>query len=36
VAVAGAGNRNLEENQRVEYDTEAGQKGPQATNIRAL
>ncbi|GAA3912646.1 cold-shock protein [Microbacterium invictum] len=35
-AIAGSGHRNLEENQRVEFDTEAGQKGPQATNIRAL
>lgn len=35
-AIAGTGHRNLEENQRVEFDTEAGQKGPQATNIRAL
>lgn len=35
-AIQGSGHRNLEENQRVEFDTEAGQKGPQATNIRAL
>src|SRR5690606_5467853 len=26
-AIAGTGHRNLEENQRVEFDTEAGQKG---------
>ena len=35
-AIAGTGHRNLEENQKVEFDTEQGQKGPQATNIRAL
>ncbi|QTV80611.1 cold-shock protein [Microbacterium sp. NIBRBAC000506063] len=35
-AIAGSGHRNLEENQRVEFDSEPGQKGPQAANIRAL
>ena len=35
-AIVGSGHRNLEENQRVEYDAEAGQKGPQAANIRPL
>ncbi|MHA7986910.1 cold-shock protein [Rathayibacter sp. CAU 1779] len=35
-AITGGGYRNLEEGQKVEFDTEAGQKGPQATNIRAL
>lgn len=34
--IEGRGHRNLEENQKVEFDTEQGQKGPQATNIRAL
>lgn len=34
--IDGRGHRNLEENQKVEFDTEQGQKGPQATNIRAL
>lgn len=31
-----AGHRNLEENQKVEFDTANGPKGPQAENIRAL
>jgi cold shock CspA family protein len=35
-AIAGSGHRNLEENQKVEYDAEQGQKGPQAANIRPL
>ncbi|GAB3804896.1 cold-shock protein [Humibacter antri] len=35
-AIQGSGYRNLEENQKVEYDVEQGAKGPQATNIRAL
>jgi CspA family cold shock protein len=34
--IAGSGYRNLEENQRVEFDVEAGQKGPQAVNVRAI
>jgi CspA family cold shock protein len=34
--IAGSGYRNLEENQRVEFDVEAGQKGPQAANVRAI
>ncbi|KAB1644887.1 cold-shock protein [Gulosibacter chungangensis] len=34
--IEGRGHRNLEENQKVEFDTEQGQKGPQATNIRGL
>ncbi|MGO1543885.1 MAG: cold-shock protein [Gulosibacter sp.] len=34
--IEGRGHRNLEENQKVEFETEQGQKGPQATNIRAL
>ena len=32
-AIAGDGYRNLEENDRVEYDVVAGQKGPQASNV---
>ena len=34
--IADTGYRNLEENQKVEFDIEQGQKGPQATNIRPL
>ena len=35
-AVAGTGYRSLDENQRVEFDSEQGQKGPQAVNVRAI
>ncbi|MDI6105855.1 cold-shock protein [Actinoplanes sp. NEAU-A12] len=35
-AIAADGFRNLEENQRVEFDVTQGQKGPQAANIRPL
>jgi CspA family cold shock protein len=36
-AIAGdSGYKNLQENQRVEFDTVAGQKGPQAENVRAV
>lgn len=31
-----AGSRNLEENQKVEFETTSGPKGLQAENIRAL
>jgi cold shock protein len=34
--IQGNGYRTLEENQKVEFDVEQGQKGLQATNIRAL
>ena len=32
----GRGYRSLDENQRVEFDSEVGQKGPQAVNVRAI
>jgi CspA family cold shock protein len=35
-AIAGSGYRSLEENQSVEFDVTQGDKGPQATNVRAL
>ena len=33
-AIQGNGYRNLEENQKVEYDLGQGPKGPQASNVR--
>jgi cold shock protein len=35
-AIQGSGYRNLEENQRVEFDVTQGQKGPQASNVRPV
>jgi CspA family cold shock protein len=35
-AIASDGYRTLEENQRVEFDIEQGQKGLQAANIRPI
>jgi cold shock protein len=35
-AIQGEGYRNLEENQKVEYDVSSGQKGPQANNVRPV
>lgn len=35
-AISGSGYRSLDENQRVEFDVTAGQKGPQADNVRAI
>lgn len=35
-AISGDGYRNLEDNQKVEYDVTQGQKGPQASNVRVV
>ena len=35
-AIMSNGYRTLAENQRVEFDTTQGQKGPQAENVRPL
>ena len=35
-AIKGTGYKNLEENQRVEFEVTQGQKGPQATNVRPV
>jgi cold shock protein len=35
-AIQGTGYRNLEENQRVEFEVTQGQKGPQAANVRPV
>ena len=35
-AIEGSGYRELFEGQRVEFESSAGQKGPQATKVRAL
>ena len=35
-AIEGTGYRNLEEGQRVEFETTQGQKGPQASQVRAV
>jgi CspA family cold shock protein len=35
-AIVGFGHRNLEENQKVEFEVEEGPKGLQAATIRAL
>ncbi|MEV0327438.1 cold-shock protein [Micromonospora echinospora] len=35
-AISSTGFRSLEENQRVEFDVEQGQKGLQAANIRLV
>ena len=34
--IDGTGRRDLEDNQRVEFEAVPGQKGPQATNIRVI
>ena len=35
-AIQASGFRNLEENQRVEFDVTQGQKGPQAEQVRPI
>jgi cold shock protein len=35
-AIQSSGYKSLEDNQRVEYDTAQGPKGPQAENVRGL
>lgn len=35
-AIASSGYRSLDENQKVEFDVEQGQKGLQAANIKPL
>ena len=35
-AIIGAGYRNLEENQQVEFEVTQGPKGPQAANVKPV
>ena len=35
-AIQGDGYRNLDENQKVEFDVTQGPKGPQASNVRPI
>ncbi len=35
-AIEGTGYRSLEENQRVEFESSQGPKGPQADKVRAI
>ncbi len=35
-AISGEGYKNLDENQKVEFDVTQGPKGPQASNVRAI
>ncbi|MER7514718.1 cold-shock protein [Streptomyces lavendulae] len=35
-AITGTGFRNLEENQRVQYEVQQGQQGPQTANVQGL
>ena len=34
--IGGSGDRSLEENQRVEFEVEQGQKGPQAVRVTKI
>jgi len=34
--IDGSGYKSLDENQKVEFESEAGAKGPQATSVRPL
>jgi cold shock protein len=34
--IQGSGYKSLEENQKVEFEVEQGQKGPQAVNVRTI
>src|ERR1044072_2027702 len=35
-AISGTGYRNLQENDKVEFDVTSGPKGPQAPNVRVI
>jgi cold shock protein len=35
-AIQGAGYRNLQENDKVEFEVTSGPKGPQAQNVRVI
>jgi CspA family cold shock protein len=35
-AISGTGYRNLQENDKVEFDLASGPKGPQAQNVRVV
>jgi CspA family cold shock protein len=35
-AISGGGYKSLADDQRVEFDTTQGQKGPQAENVRPI
>ena len=35
-SIVGDGYKNLEENQKVEFEVTQGQKGPQGSNVRVI